>query len=211
MDLNEAMCTAATIRQFRCDAVSDDILYRVLDAARFAPSGANRQGWRAIVVRDQVMRTSLKELYLRTWRPFYRARLAQDGPRPGTLEANEFAEHMDELPVHLVVLIELAALQTPFPALNESTIAGGSSIYPFVQNVLLAIRAEGLGAALTMLLNNDEAEVRRLLDIPDGFALAAHIGLGWPLRPHPTRLSRRRVEDFAFVDRFDGQPLAALT
>jgi len=134
-----------------------------------APSGGNRQGWRVIVVQDRALRTSLKELYLRTWWPFYQDRLAQVGPRttttgerrPGTDEANEYAEHMDDLPVHLVVLVAQAALLTPWPVLNQSTFAGSSSIYPFVQNVLLASRAEGLGAALTMPLNNEDAEVKR--------------------------------------------------
>ncbi len=147
--------------------------------------------------------------------PGHQDRLAQAGPRPtttgerrpGTDEANEYAEHMDDLPVHLVVLVEEAALLAPWPVINQSTFAGGSSIYPFVQNVLLAIRAEGLGAALTMLLNNEEAEVKRLLNIPDGVALAAHIGVGWPAQPHPTRLRRRAVEDFTSVDRFGGEPL----
>jgi len=214
MELTEAMRTAAAIRRFRPDPVPDDVLYRMLDSARFAPSGGNRQGWRVIVVRDQALRTRLKELYLRTWRPLYQAQLAQAGHpdatgrrRPGTDEGNHYAEHMDELPVHLVVIVESAALLTPFPALNQSPFAGGSSIYPFVQNLVLAIRSELLGTSLTMLLNNEEPEVKRLLDIPDGFALAAHLGVGWPAQPHPTRLERRRVEDFTSVDRFGGNPL----
>lgn len=214
MELSEAMRTAATVRRFLADPVPDDVLYRVLDSARFAPSGGNRQGWHVIVVRDQALRTRLKELYLRSWRPLYDAQLAQPGPvdaagrrRPGTVEGNHYAEHMDELPVHLVVAIERAALLTPFPALNESRFAGGSSVYPFVQNLVLAIRSEGLGASLTMLLLNEEAEVKEALAIPDGFALAAHLGVGWPARPHPTRLRRRPVEDFASIDRFEGPPL----
>jgi hypothetical protein len=71
----------------------------------------------------------------------------------------------------------------------------------------LAIRAEGLGTSLTMQLNNEETDVKRLLDISDGFALAAHLGVGWPAQPHPTRLQRRQVEDFTYVDRFGGEPL----
>src|SRR5215472_12845226 len=124
MELIEAMRSAATIRRFRPDAVPDAVLYRALEAARFAPSGGNRQGWHVVVVRDRALRTRLQELYLRTWRPFYQARQAQGGGgpdaagrrRPGTEEGNFYAEHMDELPVHLVVLVEQAALLTPFPA-----------------------------------------------------------------------------------------------
>src|SRR5439155_22548335 len=122
------------------------------------------------------------------------------GPLAHSHEGNLYAEHMGDLPVHLVVVVETAALLTPFHALNESSFAGGSSIYPFVQNLLLAIRAEGLGASLTMLSNKQEAEVKRLLDIPEGFALAAHLGVGWPEQPRPTRLQRRRVEEFTCVD-----------
>jgi len=217
MELTEAMRTTAAIHRFRPDTVSDEVLYRALDAARFAPSGGNRQGWHVITVRDQALRTGLMELYLRSWRPMYEARLAAAGGgpdavgrrSPGTTEANYYAERMDEVPVHLVALIDRAALLTPFPAINQSTFAGGASVYPFVQNLLLAIRAEGLGASLTMLLANHEAEVRELLGYPEEFAFAAHLGVGWPARPRPARLRRRPVEDFATVDRFGGRPLRA--
>jgi nitroreductase len=216
MELETAMRTAAAVRRFTVDPVSDEVIYRILDSARFAPSGTNRQGWHVIVVRDPKLRAELKNLYLRSWRPLYAAQLAAvhgdpDVPgqlRPGTVEGwNHYAEHLDELPVHLVVLIDRSALLTPWPAINESTFASGSSLYPFVQNLVLAIRGEGLGTSLTMILNNHEAEVRRLLDIPDGFSLAAHLGIGRPARPHPTRLHRRPVEEFTSVDRFGGPAL----
>jgi nitroreductase len=188
----------------------------VLNAARFAASGGNRQPWQVIVVRDQTLRTKLQELYLRSWRPFYERQMAAAAAadpmgrrRPGTTEGNYYAEHLDQLPVHLVVLADESALRTPFRAIQESHFASGSSVYPFVQNIVLALRAEGLGTSLTMMLNNDEVEVRRLLHIPEGFALAAHLGVGWPAMPHPTRLRRRPVEDFTSIDRFDGRPLTA--
>jgi nitroreductase len=204
MDLTRAMRTAAAIRRFRPDDVPDDLLYDVLDSARFAPSWGNRQGWHVIVVRDHALRKQLTALYLHTWRTLYRP---QPADPPGALERNYYAEHLDEVPVHLVVTVEREALRTPLPALSDTTLAGGSSIYPFVQNLVLAIRAEGLGTSLSMQLNNEETEVRRLLEIPDGFALAAHLGVGWPARPHPTHLRRRQVEDFTTIDRFGGEPL----
>ncbi len=80
-------------------------------------------------------------------------------------------------------------------------------MYPFVQNPLLALRAEGLGAALTTLLVPAEDEVKRLLEIPDGVALAAHIGVGCRREPWPTRLARKPVQEFAFAERY-GEPLA---
>jgi nitroreductase len=219
MDLIQAMRTAAAIRHFRPDAVPDSILYRVLDSARFAPSWGNRQGWRVIVVRDQSLRTRLQTLYLHTWRPLYQAQAARTDPvaesarrlPPAAVERNYYAEHLEELPVHLVVTVERESLLTPLPALNDGTFAGGSSIYPFVQNLVLAIRAEGLGTSLSMQLNNEETEVKRLLQIPEGFALAAHLGVGWPAQPHPARLQRRQVEDFATIDRFGGEPLEGMS
>lgn len=213
MELDQAMRTAAAVRRFQERPVPDAVIHRVLDAARFAASGGNRQPWHVIVVRDQALRTGLQELYLRSWRPFYERQLAaaaQDAAarRPGAVEGNHYAEHLGRVPVHLVVFASEAGLATPFPALQESHFAGGSSVYPFVQNIVLALRAEGLGSSLTMMLNNDEADVKSLLRVPDGLALAAHLGVGWPAGPHPTRLRRRPVEDFTSVDRFDGPPLS---
>src|SRR2546428_9280418 len=153
MDLAQAMRTAAAVRRFRPDPVPDDALYRVLDSARFAPSWGNRQGWRVIVVRDQATRTQLRRLYQRTWQPLYEAQLAQGHsasnapgrPSHGAMERNYYAEHLDELPVHLVVTVERAALLTPLPALNQSTFASGSLVFPFLQNPVVAIPGKGLG------------------------------------------------------------------
>lgn len=203
MELTEVMRTAASTREFRPDAVPDDVLYRVLDNARFAPSGGNRQGWRVIVVRDEELRRRLRDLYLKSWvtnmRPLF-AHLPDNGSRP----ADRYAERLHELPVQLVVLVQRAALVTTVPALDESHFVPGASIYPFVQNVVLGLRAEGLGTTLTAGLTPVEAEARELLGVPDEFSFAAHLGVGWPARPLPRRLRRRSVEEFATVDRFEG-------
>jgi nitroreductase len=206
MDLTAVMRTAAATREFCSDPVPDEVLYRVLDNARFAPSGGNRQGWRVIVARDPAVRKRLRDLYLRSWRhnmqPLF-AHLPDNGSRP----ADRYAEHMHELPVQLVVLVERAALITTVAAIDNNGFVPGASIYPFVQNIVLGLRAEGLGTTLTAGLTPVEAEARELLQIPDGFSIAAHLGVGWPARPFPTRLKRRPVEDFATLDRFGGEPL----
>ena len=206
------MRTAASTRFFSDEPVPDALLHRVLDDARFAPSGGNRQGWRAIVVRDPALRARLKELYLRSWRPYHEQlvqRAPDDAARRRVAASDHYAEHLDELPVHLVISVELAALLITDAKLDRPSIIGGASIYPFAHNVLLGLRAAGLGASLTTLIVPEEAEVRRALDIPDGFAVAAHIGVGWPARPLPERLRRRPVEEFATVDRFTGEPFTA--
>jgi nitroreductase len=202
MELSQVMRTAGSTRRFTADPVPDELVYRVLDDARFAPSGNNRQGWRVIVVRDPGLRVELRDLYRRSWYSYHAPLFTPPGQQPAP---DHYADHLDEIPVHLVVLVERAALQTTIEALDSSHHVGGASIYPFVQNLVLGLRAAGLGTTLSTVLVPVEAEVRKLLRIPDGVGIAAHLGVGWPAGPLPTRLTRRPVADFATVDRFDGQ------
>src|SRR5215813_14981601 len=208
MELTEVMRTTGSARRFRPERVPDEVLYRVLDNARFAPSGGNRQGWRVIVIRDLELRTALRDMYLRSWQVYHLPvfnRTLDVVANP----SDHFAQHLDEVPVHVLVLVDRRALVTTIEALDRSNFVGGASIYPFVQNIVLGFRAEGLGTTLTTVLIPVEAEVKRLLDIPDEYAVAAFLGVGWPERPFPTRLKRRPVEDFATVDGFSGNPIRA--
>jgi nitroreductase len=212
VDLFEAMRCAPTSRRYLSDPVPDELLWRALDAARFAPSGGNRQGWRVIVVRASATRAALRDLYLPRWRAYMEmtggARVLADpslvdARRARTVRlANEYAEHLDEVPLHLVVGVRLEDLAVTDAALERPSIVGGASIYPFVQNLMLALRAEGLGTAMTTLLVPAEAEVKELLGIPDGIALAVHVGVGYRADPWPTRLARAPVEEFAFAERW---------
>ena len=197
MDLYEAMRCAPTSRRFTDEPVSAEALRRALDNARFAPSGGNRQGWRVVVVRDAERRRAIRDLYLPHWRAYMEqtggAQILRD---PGDFDparvrglrgADEYAERLDEVPVHLVVGVRLDDLAVTDAELPRQSIVGGASVYPFVQNLLLALRSEGLGAAMTTMLVPAEAEVRELLGIPDDVALAAHVGVGhraddWPKR-----------------------------
>jgi nitroreductase len=186
----------------------------VLDNARFAPSGGNRQGWRVIVVTDLEPRRRMRELYEAPWRAYTErtgARALLDageasGLPPGRLRmlraADEFAHNFDSVPVHLVICVQLDALAIVDRTLDRPSIVGGASIYPFVQNILLGLRAEGLGAAFTTLLAPSEPQVRELLALPDGVALAGHISVGHRADPWPKRLTRNPVADFTFAERF---------
>jgi len=205
MELTDVMRGAASIRRFRPDPVPDAVLYRVLDSARFAPSGGNRQGWRVVVVREEATRRRLRDLYLRSWTEYHQPVFRRMGRGPSPADA--YAQHLDEVPVHLIVLVERSALVTTIAPLDASRVVAGASIYPFVHNVALALRAEGLGTTLSTVLVPVEAEVAELLGIPAEYALAAHLGVGWPAEPHPSRLRRRPVEEFATRERFDGEPL----
>jgi nitroreductase len=203
MELVQAMRTAGSVRNFRADPVPLSMIYHVLDNARFAPSGANRQGWRVVVVTDPDVRAALGDLFRAGWYGWHAPVFAGDGP----VERWDYADHIEHIPVHLVVLVAEASITTTIEALDTSRVVGGSSVYPFVQNILLGVREQGLGTTLTTVLVPVEAKVKELLSIPSGYFVAAHMTVGWPASPQPTRLSRRPVEQFATVDSFGGAPL----
>ena len=209
--------TPAT-RRFTTDPVPRETLERVFENARFAPSGGNRQGWRVIVVEDDECRLRLRDLYLPPWRAYLEktggaAILADpEAADPAVTRrvkaANEFAERLHEVPVHLVVWVRLADLAITDAQLERPSVVGGASVYPFVQNVLLGLRNEGLGASLTTLLVPAEIQVRELLGVPDEFALAAYVAVGHRDGPWPRRLTRHAVSEFAFAERF-GEPFTS--
>jgi nitroreductase len=223
VDLIEAMTTTAAVRAFTDEPVPDAVVHRVLDHARFAGSGGNRQGWRVIVVHDPGIRAELRDLYRAGWREYMahvRAGLVPFAPGPDgrwtgpavdlaeaarTPAPNDFADHLDAVPVLLVVAVRLGALACIDNGLDRQLIVGGASIYPFVHNILLAARNEGLGGVLTTVLCRREPQAMALLGIPEGWAVAALLALGHP-QHQPTRLTRRPVEEMAVRDRFDGPP-----
>jgi nitroreductase len=209
MDVRDVIRTTGACRYYRPDPVPEDVLRRVLDAARWAPTGGNRQGVRLLVVRDPARRRRLRDLYVPLWEQYVARATAHPGaPRPRLLaDADHMARHLDQVPVLIVVCARLADLLATDRHLDRLSIVGGGSVYPSVQNLLLAARAEGLGTALTTLLCAVEPEVKALLGIPDGVATAATIPLGYPARPFPRRLVRRPLDELVFGDAW-GTPLA---
>jgi nitroreductase len=212
MELQDVIRVAGSCRFFRPDPVSDEVLARLFDAARFAPQGGNRQPVRWIVVRDRAVKQQLQDWYLIPWKAYLRAtetgevQIGGASAQRMARNADHMAEHLGEAPVLLVACAVLSDLTTPDAALDRVGIVGGASIYPAVQNLLLSAREIGLGAALTTLLCAFEPQVKELLAIPQGVATAGMIVLGWPERPLATRLTRRPVEDAVFAERY-GEPL----
>jgi nitroreductase len=215
--LYEVMRCAPSTRDFTDEPVPREVLERVLDNARYAPSGGNRQGWRVIVITDPAIRRRLRELYQEPWDAYMiktggRAALEAgeaSGLPKGRLRmlqgADAYARRFDQVPVHLLPCVDVNALAVTDEALDRPSIVGGASIYPFVQNILLGLRHEGLGAAFTTLLVPAEPQIRELLSIPDGMAIAGHISVGHRADPWPRQLSRKPVAEFAYGDRF-GEP-----
>ncbi len=224
MELLDALRTTGAVRDFTDQPVPDDVLVRVLDTARFAPSGGNQQGWRVVVVQDPAVRAGLRDLYLPGWYEYLAITMA--GIRPWSplndLEAERaaaagagalaeqaaagpggFAEHLDQAPVLLALFVDLAVLAAVDRDGSRYSFAGGASVYPFAWNLLLAARHEGLGGVITTMPIRLEDQVKELLAAPDQYALAAVVALGHPVR-QPRRLTRAEVSAFSTVDSFDG-------
>jgi nitroreductase len=228
MELQDALRTTGSVREFTAEPVPDAVLARVLDTARFAPSGGNRQGWRVVVVKDPTTRRRLRDLYLPGWYDYLAIAGAGLTPwAPVTDRAAEtsaltkapeiaaaaaagsggFAEHLDTVPVLLVLFADLRALAAVDREYERYTFAGGASVYPFAWSLLLAARDEGLGGVITTMATRRETEVKALFGAGDELALAAVIALGHPVH-RPRRLKRAPVDAFVTVDRVDGDPFA---
>jgi nitroreductase len=215
LSIDELLRTTATCRYYRTEPVADELLVRVLDAARFAPQGGNRQPVRFIVVTDQQKKETLRDWYLTPWRAYMAnfeagiVKVEGEKARQSVLDADHMARHMAEVPILIVVCAVLDALHATDTQLNRVGIVAGASVYPAVQNLLLAAHAEGLGAAITTLLCADELRIQELLGIPSDVAVAAVLTLGHPERPLPRRLSRRPLSEIAYGESW-GHPFGAI-
>lgn len=211
MDFADVVRTTPTCRYYRPDPVPSAVIGKVLDAARWAPSGGNRQPLRFIVVRERALKQKLQDLYLPIWDRYVagiRQGSVRVGAKPGLVDhADHFAHHMADIPVLLLVLARLADVHPTDHELGRLSIVGGASVYPAVQNVLLAARNEGLGTALTTLHCAEEPALKEIFAIPEDISVAAMVSLGWPAQAFPTRLTRRPLDEMLFADRY-GEPFA---
>lgn len=225
MDLIDTLRSTGAVREFTDEPVADDVVARILDTARFAPSGGNAQAWHVVLIKAEDTRKRLRELYLPGWRDYLAMstaglRLWAPGNDPAAeaaavaaipaelaaAAAQGFASELDRVPVLLAVFAELPALAAVDRDVDRYPFAGGASVYPFVWSILLAARAEGLGGVMTTMLVRAEQEVKHLLDAPEHWALATVVALGRPAHPRK-RLRRRPVRAFTTIDRADGPAL----
>lgn len=225
MDVLRALSTTGAVREFENRAVDDQTIIDLLEVARFAPSGGNRQAWHVTVLKDPQLRTQLGAIYLDAWHDYVGHVL--EGVTPFSPLANDderrraaaqrtnaisrsrpdgFAENIARAPALLAVSVDLGALAATDRDLNRYHIVGGASVYPFIWSLLLAAHERGLGGVMTTVATRREPEVAPLLHLPDSHALAAVVVLGYPARRN-TKLTRRDVSEFATIDFFDGTPL----
>ncbi|HVL32080.1 MAG TPA: nitroreductase family protein [Actinomycetota bacterium] len=204
MDLVEAISTQRAIRRLRPDPVDDAVVLRIIELALKAPTGGNAQGCEFIVVRSAAVKSALGAQNRRAWavaRRLYRLR-ARGADAGKIIDAVSWqADHWDEIPVLVVAC--LRGVPWPVPWLYRASRYG--SVYPAVQNLLLAARAEGLGATLTTLPLWNRRAVRRILRVPRDVEPVACIPLGWPLgRYGPT--TRKPVGSVTHLDAYGNRP-----
>jgi nitroreductase len=212
--LYDAMSTLRAVRYLKPDPIPDDVLKRVLQAATWAPSGGNVQPWRIVVVKDPATRKRFQELYVGPWDQYSAGhRKLLEGLPPEVLAkqermlgaADHLAHHMAEAPVILVFCFNPGIMAITDSGLDRPSVVGGGSVYPAVQNTLLACRAEGLGCTLTTLLCFKEPEVKALIGLPDEWGTCAYIPIGYPAKRGHGPISRRPVEKMVSLDRW-GEP-----
>jgi nitroreductase len=209
MEIYDAMSTLRAVRRLKSDPVPDDVLERVLQAATWAPTGGNIQPWRIVAVKDSAKKARLGELYAPLWQNYtvgYRQHMtsmndADRAKSERTIGAGDYlAEHMGEVPVIAVFcynpkLMAITDAEQPRPS-----VVGGGSVYPAVQNLLLACRNEGLGCVLTTLLCMAEPEVKTLLGMPEDWYTCAHVPIGYPVGGGHGPIHRRGVDRMVYED-----------
>jgi nitroreductase len=210
-DLYETMSTLRAVRKLRPDPIPDDVLERVLQAACWAPTGGNQQPWRVVVVTDPAKKAGLQEIYRPEWQTYVAGFMSRlSGLPPGELgkwervaaAGDHLADHLHEAPAILLFCANPKMMAITDAKLDRVSMVGGGSVYPAVQNAMLACVAEGLGCTLTTLHCLKEDEVKALLDIPDGWATLALVPIGYPVGRGHGPITRQPPSALAYRDTF---------
>ena len=211
LPLYDAMSTLRAVRRLRSDPIPDDVLERILQAAAWAPSGGNVQPWRMVVVKDPATRQAIGDLYRPQWQTYgENARNAMQNlqgeardKRGRMLDAcDHLGEHMGDAPVILVWCFNPDHMAITDAGLERPSVVGGGSVYPALQNAMLACVSEGIGCTLTTLLCYEEDAMKALLHIPEDWYTCAVMPIGYPERKGHGPISRRPVAKLCFGDRF---------
>jgi len=206
-DLFDIMYSCRSMRRLKPDPVPLALIYKVIEAGTQGPSGGGVQAWRFVVVTEAKQKGQIAELYQRGWRAaevtYAKAGLTPDNSK-NVGAAAYLAEHLAEAPVLLIpCLRSRKSHQERLEGPDRDTFLRilGSSIYPAVQNILLACRALGLGASLTTITTLAEDGMRKILDLPDFITTQALIPIGYPKGKFGP-VTRRPVEEVTWLNRY---------
>lgn len=187
MEIYDAMSTLRAVRRIKSDPIEPEVVDRILQAATWAPSGGNVQPWRIVAVDDPAKKLAMQRLYKPLWDNYtihYRERMETMPPDEKATSAralqagDHLAAHMGDAPLIAVFCFNPEIMAITDIDQPRTSVVGGGSVYPAVQNLLLAARNEGLGCVLTTLLCMEEPKVRALLELPDDWYTAAHVPIG---------------------------------
>ncbi|HEY7294243.1 MAG TPA: nitroreductase family protein [Dehalococcoidia bacterium] len=196
LGLFAAIYSTRALRRFKPDPIPDDVLFQLFDAAIRAPSGGNAQDWRFVVITEPALKRQIQAWFWEAWQRYQPRYAAEPEPmdtlprsrRLSLKSTDHLARHVHEAP----------AIVVPCGVRGKHSTPGGS-IFPAVQNLLLAARALGLGGSITNFARAHEADLAAALGIPDEYQIYCLIPIGYPLdRPGPVR--RRPVRQVVFVD-----------
>ncbi len=213
-DLYDAMSTQRAVRKLRPDPIPQEVIERVVQAACWAPTGGNTQPWRVVVVTGGAQKRALKAIYEPEWRRYSAGFMKMMSALPPEQLAkwervaaagDHLAEHLDQAPAILIFCANPAMMAITDAKLDRVSMVGGGSVYPAVQNAMLACVAEGLGCTLTTLHCLREADVKAALDIPDEWATVAMVPIGYPVGKGHGPTSRLPPQQMAYRDSF-GEP-----
>ncbi len=210
-ELYDVMSTLRAVRKLRPDPIPDDVLERVLQAACWAPTGGNTQPWRVVVVTDADGKRALQEIYRPEWQRYSEGFMALMANLPEeelakwqrvVAAGDHLADHLHEVPAILMFCANPAMMAITDAQLDRVSMVGGGSVYPAVQNAMLACVEEGLGCTLTTLHCMREDDVMQALDIPDGWATVAMVPIGYPVGRGHGPITRQPPASLAYRDRF---------
>jgi nitroreductase len=217
MELNDVMRTTFSARDYTGEDLPDEVLYKILDNARFAPSGGNRQGNRVIVVRDPETRGQISKLAEAPAKIYAAQVQAGENPWNTVIPSQVTPQQIEDTPppgiltepylnasVVLVFVVDLRVVASTDKELDRIGIISGASIYPFVWNVLLSARQAGFGGTITTVPVAQESKVKELFNVPTEYAVCALVPLGKPVT-QLTKLRRNPVEQIATREHFDGK------
>jgi nitroreductase len=204
----EAVLTQRAVRRVKPDPIDDRIVRRCLELALEAPTGSNGQNWEFVVVKDRAVKASLAAQYRRAWRLYggLGQRIKTDGQTGKILKSVQWqVDHFEEIPV-LVVCCLRGGARVPFvPGPPVALSSHYGSVYPSVQNLLLAARSVGLGGALITLPLWSNTVARRIIKLPLSVEPCCIVTLGWP-KGRYGRKARKPVGTVVHLDQYGRQP-----
>jgi nitroreductase len=207
MPLAEAMRTQRAVRRVLPDPVEDDIILRCLELALEAPTGSNRQNWEFVIVKSHAVKAALARQYRRIWAVYGGGvRRAADDRTTKIMKSVDWqVRHFEQIPVLIVCCLKRAYWQQAIPQPPVALSSYYGSIYPSVQNLLLAARSIGLAGALITLPLWADAEAHRILHLPLTVDPCCIVTLGWPIGRYG-RKGRKRVGNVVHLDHYGRQP-----